>query len=123
MEHQLQVTHGENHHAHGAHDDFLVRFRQNLWKEIRSFLYWFFFVFYSVLGTFFRGTFDWMLTFSEVRIFLGVLVPPFAIYFFGKYLTLIPMFFVVLLACVPLKRAGGVLVLAMVVSFFIVFLM
>lgn len=122
MEHQLHATHTGNHHAHGAHDDFLVRFRQNLWKEIKSVLYWFFFVVYSILFSLLYGFLMWLFEFDDAKAVAAVIVPPLVVYFVGQYLTLIPTFFVLVLMMLPLRRSGGILAIAMVASFFAVFL-
>ena len=122
MEHQLHAPHIENHHAHGAHDDFLVRFRHNLWKEIKSVLYWFFFATYSISFSLLYGFLIWLFEFDDTKAVAAIILPPLVVYFVGQYLTLIPTLFVLMLMLLPLRRSGGILAIAVVASFFAVFL-
>jgi fatty acid desaturase len=120
-------SHGEiathaSHHTHTLHDDFLVRFRQNLLKETKWGLSVLSFVLYTIILTTLIGFIQWLFEFDEVKAFFGVLFPPFFIYYFGEYLTLIPTFFVIVLMMLPLRQSSGILMLAVVCSFFMVFL-
>jgi hypothetical protein len=115
-------TNEVDHHAYTEHDDFLVRFRQNLKKETKWALSLLRFIFYAILSTFLYGFIKWLFEFDEAKAFFAVIVPPIVVYLLGEYLTLIPVFFVVALMLVPFKQATRILSLAIVCSFFIIFL-
>jgi hypothetical protein len=124
MEHPIHEIHTNevDHHAHTKHDDFLVRFRQNLKKETKWGISLLRFIFYTILSTFLYGFIKWLFEFGEAKAFFAVIMPPLLVYLLGEYLTLIPVFFVVALMLVPFKQATRILSFAIVCSFFIIFL-
>ncbi len=122
MEHQA-LTHIDKSHHKGA--SFWLRFRKNLIIETKKSMrvFSFFSVINAVVSTLFYGFISFLFSFSVTKEIAKVIFPPLFVFFVGQYLTIIPTFFVIILMFLPIMYTRAVLPLAVVYSFFYVFLM
>lgn len=107
--------------THGHHNTFLVRFQKNLLLEISKALLVLrtFFVFVSSIV---YGALLFLFDFDIVKDVFWFLFPYLAFYVIGLYLTLLPMYVVIILIFLPTRIKWPILSLAVFFSFFIVFL-
>ncbi len=96
-------TQAQLHHEKHTHSEnvFFMRFRKNLIKELVASLKMISFLINLTLVSI-LGIVLFMNEFDFVKQILTIAIPPAFIFLAGKYLTLLPMYLVVPLACIPI---------------------
>lgn len=100
---------------------FFARFKKNLLLEVKR-TGVVLFAAYAISMSLLYGALKFMFEFSYPKEVFAFLLPPIVIFLAAQYLTLLPTFLALVLACVEKKIAGKILGFAMIASFFIVFL-
>lgn len=122
MEHKLSLSTIAVDHQ--RHNDFWYRLRKNIILELKKSLVVFsqvYFVVRIILVTL-NGALEFLFSFSVIKEIAAVALPPLIVYVVGQYLTVIPTFFVLILMFLPIRYTGGLLVVAVLYSFFDVLL-
>ena len=133
MSHSVTSSAHYEEKSHKKHDVFLVRFRKNLLIEFLTVLRIFSFSikliivsFIALLGFFspyIKGLLGELIhAIPQIGTGLNFIIPKGIIFVIGMYLTLLPLYVVILLLCIPKKAAFPVVGLASFLSLFIIFL-
>ncbi len=116
---------GSIHGTTSTHDEFFVKFKKNLYKEL--ILAWeIICLIHNVFRALFVGIILFIFEFPLAKEVASIIVPPVGIFLAGKYLTLLPMFIVIPLSIaafvLPVEFIAPIIGIAAFFSLFIVFL-
>ncbi len=118
-DHHIQSNRGGVSSLHTS--DFFFRFKENLVKELLLVLSVGVTV-YAYVAAGLYGIILFLLEIKELRSVIGYVLLPFLIYYFGKYLTLLPISVVIFLIFLPGRITWPILGLSAFFSFFLVFM-